>query len=413
MVAGLVYLLFYGSNGPLGGWLDEHNLQIMFSPPGMVLVTIFVTCPFVVRELVPVMLSRGSREDEAAILLGASGWQMFRRVTLPNIRWALLYGVVLTNARAIGEFGAVSVVSGSIRGETLSLPLQIELLEQDYNTVGSFTAAALLTLMAIITLFLKVCCSGARRIRKNAHSRRNIMSIEIANIKKSFGRTRVLNDISLDIPSGQMVALLGPSGSGKTTLLRIIAGLEHQTSGHIRFHGTDVSRLHARDRKVGFVFQHYALFRHMTVFDNIAFGLTVLPRRERPNAAAIKAKVTKLLEMVQLAHLADRYPAQLSGGQKQRVALARALAVEPQILLLDEPFGALDAQVRKELRRWLRQLHEELKFTSVFVTHDREEATEVADRVVVMSQGILNRLMRRIRYGANQRPVLYSNLWAK
>ncbi|CCK07961.1 Sulfate and thiosulfate import ATP-binding protein CysA [Cronobacter sakazakii 696] len=146
------------------------------------------------------------------------------------------------------------------------------------------------------------------------------MSIEIANIKKSFGRTQVLNDISLDIPSGQMVALLGPSGSGKTTLLRIIAGLEHQTSGQIRFHGTDVSRLHARERKVGFVFQHYALFRHMTVFDNIAFGLSVLPRRERPNAAAIKQKVTQLLEMVQLAHLADRYPAQLSGGQKQRVA---------------------------------------------------------------------------------------------
>ncbi|GHK16679.1 sulfate/thiosulfate import ATP-binding protein CysA [Escherichia coli] len=143
------------------------------------------------------------------------------------------------------------------------------------------------------------------------------------------------------------------------------------------------------------MFQHYALFRHMTVFDNIAFGLTVLPRRERPNAAAIKAKVTKLLEMVQLAHLADRYPAQLSGGQKQRVALARALAVEPQILLLDEPFGALDAQVRKELRRWLRQLHEELKFTSVFVTHDQEEATEVADRVVVMSRAISSRLMHR------------------
>ena len=215
------------------------------------------------------------------------------------------------------------------------------------------------------------------------------MSIEIANIKKSFGRTQVLNDISLDIPSGQMVALLGPSGSGKTTLLRIIAGLEHQSSGHIRFHGTDVSRLHARERKVGFVFQHYALFRHMTVFDNIAFGLNVLPRRERPNAAAIKAKVMKLLEMVQLAHLADRFPAQLSGGQKQRVALARALAVEPQILLLDEPFGALDAQVRKELRRWLRQLHEELKFTSVFVTHDQEEATEVADRVVFMYDGAI------------------------
>lgn len=213
------------------------------------------------------------------------------------------------------------------------------------------------------------------------------MSIEITNINKAFGATQVLNDISLDIPSGQMVALLGPSGSGKTTLLRIIAGLESQNRGRLSFHGNDVSQVHARDRHVGFVFQHYALFRHMTVFENIAFGLTVLPGRERPSAAAIKDKVTRLLEMVQLAHLAGRFPAQLSGGQKQRVALARALAVEPQILLLDEPFGALDAQVRKELRRWLRQLHEELKFTSVFVTHDQEEAMEVADRVVVMSQG--------------------------
>lgn len=155
VVAGLVYLLFYGCNGPIGGWLDKHSIQIMFSWPGMVLVTIFVTCPFVVRELVPIMISQGSQEDEAAIMLGASGWQMFRRITLPNIRWALLYGVVLTNARAIGEFGAVSVVSGSIRGETYSLPLQVELLQQDYNTVGASTAAALLTLMAIVTLFLK------------------------------------------------------------------------------------------------------------------------------------------------------------------------------------------------------------------------------------------------------------------
>ncbi|KTS35054.1 sulfate/thiosulfate ABC transporter permease CysW [Pantoea dispersa] len=155
VVAGLMYLLFWGVNGPAGGWLDAHNIQVMFAWPGMVLATIFVTCPFVVRELVPVMLSQGSHEDEAAVLLGASGWQMFRRVTLPNIRWALLYGVVLTNARAIGEFGAVSVVSGSIRGETYTLPLQVELLHQDYNTVGAFTAAALLTLMAIVTLFLK------------------------------------------------------------------------------------------------------------------------------------------------------------------------------------------------------------------------------------------------------------------
>ncbi|XBS68716.1 sulfate/thiosulfate ABC transporter ATP-binding protein CysA [Acerihabitans sp. KWT182] len=213
------------------------------------------------------------------------------------------------------------------------------------------------------------------------------MSIEIDHISKYFDSTKVLNDISLDISTGEMVALLGPSGSGKTTLLRIIAGLEQHNSGHLRFGGRDVSHIHARERQVGFVFQHYALFRHMTVADNVAFGLTVMPRRERPGRTAIKQKVERLLEMVQLGHLANRYPSQLSGGQKQRVALARALAVEPEILLLDEPFGALDAQVRKELRRWLRQLHDELKFTSVFVTHDQEEAMEVADRVVVMSQG--------------------------
>lgn len=213
------------------------------------------------------------------------------------------------------------------------------------------------------------------------------MSIAVDKVSKFFANSKVLNDISLDIASGEMVALLGPSGSGKTTLLRIIAGLEHHNSGHLRFGGKDVSRVHARDRHVGFVFQHYALFRHMTVAENIAFDLTVLPRRERPGRAAIKQKVASLLDMVQLGHLAARYPSQLSGGQKQRVALARALAVEPEILLLDEPFGALDAQVRKELRRWLRQLHEELKFTSVFVTHDQEEAMEVADRVVVMSHG--------------------------
>ncbi|MDX7993050.1 sulfate/thiosulfate ABC transporter ATP-binding protein CysA [Xenorhabdus littoralis] len=213
------------------------------------------------------------------------------------------------------------------------------------------------------------------------------MSIEINKISKSFGRTQILNEISLNIESGEMIALLGPSGSGKTTLLRIIAGLEQQNSGQLKFHGQDVSRVHAKERHVGFVFQHYALFRHMTVFDNVAFGLTVLPRRQRPGSAELRSKVMALLDMVQLSHLADRYPSQLSGGQKQRVALARALAVEPHILLLDEPFGALDAQVRMELRRWLRQLHEELKFTSVFVTHDQEEAMEVADRVVVMNQG--------------------------
>ncbi|MBR9858262.1 MAG: sulfate/thiosulfate ABC transporter ATP-binding protein CysA [Gammaproteobacteria bacterium] len=213
------------------------------------------------------------------------------------------------------------------------------------------------------------------------------MSIQIEGIHKSFGNTRVLHDINLDLPSGQLVGLLGPSGSGKTTLLRIIAGLEHANGGRIRFNGSDVTDLHARDRKVGFVFQNYALFRHMTVFDNIAFGLTIMPKAERPSNADIKRRVGDLLEMIQLSHVADRFPAQLSGGQRQRVALARSLAVEPRVLLLDEPFGALDAQVRKELRRWLRRLHDELHFTSIFVTHDQEEALDVSDQVVVMSQG--------------------------
>ena len=213
------------------------------------------------------------------------------------------------------------------------------------------------------------------------------MSIEIRHITKHFGAFRALNDVSLDIASGELVALLGPSGCGKTTLLRIIAGLESADAGSILFSGADTTDVHVRERQVGFVFQHYALFRHMTVAENVAFGLRVKPRRERPSDAQIKAKVHELLGLVQLDWLADRYPSQLSGGQRQRIALARALAVEPKVLLLDEPFGALDAKVRKELRRWLRRLHDELHVTSIFVTHDQEEALEVADRVVVMNKG--------------------------
>lgn len=215
------------------------------------------------------------------------------------------------------------------------------------------------------------------------------MSIEIENISKQFGGFTALKDVSLSIPSGELVALLGPSGSGKTTLLRIIAGLEHGDSGRILFNGEDTTKRHVRERQVGFVFQHYALFKHMTVLDNVAFGLNVRPRAARPSKAEIRDKVMELLRLVQLEGLAHRYPAQLSGGQRQRIALARALAVEPQVLLLDEPFGALDAQVRAELRRWLRRLHDEIHVTSVFVTHDQEEALEVADRIVVMNQGII------------------------
>ncbi|MDH4481781.1 MAG: sulfate ABC transporter ATP-binding protein [Rhodoferax sp.] len=213
------------------------------------------------------------------------------------------------------------------------------------------------------------------------------MSIAIREVSKDFGTFKALRNVNLDIESGELVALLGPSGCGKTTLLRIIAGLETADHGNIFFSGEDTTDVNVRERNVGFVFQHYALFRHMTVFDNVAFGLRMKPRATRPAEAAIKEKVHALLNLVQLDWLADRYPAQLSGGQRQRIALARALAVEPKVLLLDEPFGALDAKVRKELRRWLRRLHDDLHVTSIFVTHDQEEALEVADRVVLMNSG--------------------------
>ena len=213
------------------------------------------------------------------------------------------------------------------------------------------------------------------------------MSIQVRNIHKQFGSFTALDDISLDFPTGELVALLGPSGCGKTTLLRIIAGLEQADSGQVLLEGDDASGTHVRERQVGFVFQHYALFKHMTVFDNVAFGMRMKPRKERPSEAKVREKVHELLKLVQLDWLADRFPSQLSGGQRQRIALARALAVEPRVLLLDEPFGALDAKVRKELRRWLRKLHDELHITSIFVTHVQEEALEVADRVVLMDHG--------------------------
>ncbi len=211
--------------------------------------------------------------------------------------------------------------------------------------------------------------------------------ISANNISKSFGSFQALNGVSLDVHKGRLVALLGPSGSGKTTLLRIFAGLDEADSGVLTLDGLDANGLKAKDRQVGFVFQHYALFRHMTVADNVAFGLKVRRGQTKLSKDAINTKVNDLLSLVQLAGLAKRYPSQLSGGQRQRVALARALAVEPRLLLLDEPFGALDAQVRKDLRRWLRRLHDEMGLTSIFVTHDQEEALELADTVVVMNKG--------------------------
>ena len=215
------------------------------------------------------------------------------------------------------------------------------------------------------------------------------MSIEARNIRKNFGAFAALAGVDIQVAPGKLVALLGPSGSGKTSLLRIIAGLEQADagSGRVLFHGQDVTNVPAGQRHVGFVFQHYALFRHMSVFENVAFGLRVRRRKERPPEDAIRERVHHLLELVQLEGLGGRYPTQLSGGQRQRVALARALAVEPKVLLLDEPFGALDAKVRKELRRWLRRFHREIKLTTLFVTHDQEEALEISDEVVIMNQG--------------------------
>lgn len=213
------------------------------------------------------------------------------------------------------------------------------------------------------------------------------MDIRITNVRKEFDRYAALHGVSLDIRSGELIALLGPSGSGKTTLLRLIAGLERPTDGTVYFGDEDASLLGVQERNVGFVFQSYALFKHMTVADNIGFGLTVRPRATRPPAAEIRKRASELLDLVQLSGLEKRFPSQLSGGQRQRVALARALAIEPRVLLLDEPFGALDAKVRRELRHWLRELHNKTGHTTVFVTHDQEEALELADRVVVMSQG--------------------------
>jgi len=215
------------------------------------------------------------------------------------------------------------------------------------------------------------------------------MSIEVQNVSKRFGLFVALDHVSFSVPAGQLVALLGPSGGGKTTMLRIIAGLESADAGTVLLEGEDASDRSARQRGVGFVFQHYALFRNMSVFENIAFGLRVRPRRVRASKENIERKVHELLDLVQLDFLADRLPSQLSGGQRQRVALARALAVEPKVLLLDEPFGALDANVRRELRQWLRRLHDEIHLTSVFVTHDQEEALDLADRVVIINRGVV------------------------
>ncbi len=422
VVAGLVIVLIFGLQGWLGGWLREHDLKIIFATPGLILATAFVTFPFVARELIPVMEAIGADEEIAAVSLGARARHLLWRVTLPNIKWGLLYGIILCNARAMGEFGAVYVVSGHIAGQTDTMPLRVEKLFQEYNMPGAFALASLLSSLALITLAVKTVLEWRTRSELQGRLRESLsepaggiavtalaprrihvvtapkptegngldhseepasVGISARNITKRFGDFVALDNVSVEVPHGSLLALLGPSGSGKTTLLRIIAGLEVADEGTILYQDEDATQRSARERNVGFVFQHYALFRHMSVYENVAFGLRVRGWKE----AKIKERVHELLSLIQLEGLGRQSPSQLSGGQRQRVALARALAAAPKVLLLDEPFGALDAKVRQELRQWLRKLHDEIHVTSVFVTHDQEEAFEVSDRVVVMSHG--------------------------
>lgn len=443
VVAGLVFVLLFGLQGTFGPWLREHEIRIVFATPGLILATAFVTFPFVARELIPAMEALGDEEEVAAVSLGAGAWSLLRRITLPNIKWGLLYGIVLCNARAMGEFGAVSVVSGRITGQTDTLPLRVEKLFQEYDMPGSFAAASLLCGLALVTLAVKAVLerqsrrdlavgrggevggplaapavpggsllstasfpiaaaaasapwssvpAASLRAAKEPRSlsegalraaEGSRVAISIRDVSKRFGDFVALDRVSIDVREGSLVALLGPSGSGKTTLLRIIAGLETVDVGSIHYEDVDATHRPAGERNVGFVFQHYALFRQMSVFENVAFGLRV---RRWPKKK-IEERVHELLRLVQLADIGKLMPSQLSGGQRQRVALARALAAQPRVLLLDEPFGALDAKVRQDLRQWLRKLHEEIHVTSVFVTHDQEEAFEVADRVVVMNRG--------------------------
>ncbi len=277
-------MLLFGAHGFFGPWLIEHGIKVIFAVPGILLATLFVTVPFVARELIPLMEEQGAEEEEAARSLGASGWQMFSRVTLPKIEWGLLYGAVLLNARAIGEFGAVSVVSGHVRGLTNTAPLHVEILYNEYEFVAAFAVASVLALLGASS------ASPPRRIVETANpAPEALMSIDIRASRKPSVRSPRSTTSSLRVESGELVALLGPSGSGKTTLLRVIAGLEAPERGAILFDGQDATRDSVRDRRVGFVFQHYALFRHMNVFENVAFGLRVRPRRHRlPEKRAAK-----------------------------------------------------------------------------------------------------------------------------
>ena len=374
VIVGFSLVTLYGLNGWFG-WFQRNGHEILFAIALDRPRDDLRDLPFVVREVVPTLREIGTEQEQAAQTLGACGWQTFWRITLPSIRWAVIYGVMLTAARGIGEFGAVAVVSGNFAGA-----------DADGDAAGRGRIS-----VRVRELRSRVRHLVRARCERRHHSSRHdlyptegscLMSIQARNISKRFGGFIALDDVSLEVESGSLTALLGPSGSGKSTLLRVIAGLEVPDAGEIVISGEYATTLKPQKRNVGFVFQHYAAFKHMTVRDNIAFGLKV---RKRPKAE-IRERVDELLKLVQLEAFGHRYPAHLSGGQRQRMALARALAPEPEVLLLDEPFGALDARVRAELRDWLRRLHEEVHVTTIFVTHDQAEAMDVASQIAVMNQ---------------------------
>lgn len=330
VIAGLMFVLLFGSRGWFGEWLSEHDIKIIFATPGIILATTFITVPFVVRELLPQMEARGPEEEEAAIMLGASGLQMFWRVTLPGIRWSLMYGLLLCTARAVGSLA----LSPWFPATFAARPTRCRCTSRSFTTstrpVPPSRWPACWRCSGSSPCWVRPCWPGCAANRPSPIDPEltvigeAFMSIQVQGLNKHFNQYAALADINLDFHDGELVALLGPSGCGKTTLLRIIAGLEQADSGSVIIRGEDASDLHVRERNVGFVFQHYALFRHMTVFENVAFGLRVKPRSERPDEAAIRTRVKELLDLVQLSHVAARYPTQLSGGQRQRVALARA-----------------------------------------------------------------------------------------
>ena len=373
VVVGLALILAYGNNSDIGGWLLNHGIEVIFTPLGMVLATIFVCLPFVVREVVPVLKEIGTEQEEASETLGANSWQTFWRVTLPAIRWGVAYGVVLTTARALGEFGAVSVVSGKLSGKTETLTLRVEERFQRFDLIGAYSASMVLAVMALATLL-------AMNIFKKEDS---LMGIVVENVSKNFGDFVALDNVSLEVPSGSLTALLGRPAAASRRSCASSPGSRSPTPGRSILDGQDLTEL-ARPRARRRV--RLPALRRVQAHDR--------PRQRRlrpedPQAAegrdpgarqrAARARTPR--------RLADRYPAQLSGGQRQSMALARALAVEPKVMLLDEPFGALDATVRKELRAWLRRLHDEVHVTTIFVTHDQEEAMEVAEQIVVLNDG--------------------------